>query len=562
MKLTSVVRTFRHIRRYRQILMILLKYGFTEIVDAASHDLIIRFGERFIPHPKSRKKESRSRGERMTSAIDELGPTFIKMGQILSLRPDLIPIDIAYELQKLQDKVSPIPFCEIVKVIRDELKREPEEVFEKIEPEPLAAASIAQVHHGVLKNGQEVVLKVQRPNARTLIDVDLEILTDFARILQKYFRDRITQDPVLIVREFDKSIHRELNFYQEGLNIEHFGRCFKDDKTIFIPKYFSEYSTGRLLVMDYIRGIKASDVKALDDAGLDRSEIAHRATNLSFRQIFEFGFFHADPHPGNIMVLENNVIALLDYGMVGQIDENNIDSIGDIIVGATRKEIPRILRAFSNMGMIDRKTDKQALALDLENFIDNFYGVPLKEIHLSTVISEFAEVLQKYRLRIPPRLSLTGKAIITAEGLARMLCPEFDIMAELKPYIRQILMRRYNFKRKIREGVLFIDDFNDFAREFPEKMRTIMNDAADGKFTIQFEHRNLEQPVREVRYAANRLSSALIIAALIVGSSLLISVSIGPNLFGYPMLGMIGYMLAGILGIKLIWDIIRTKKSD
>jgi len=515
-----------------------------------------------MPRLKTRIAEGQSRGERLTSAVEELGPTFIKMGQILSLRPDLIPVEIAYELQKLQDKVSPIPFSEIEKVVREELKTDPAEIFREIDPEPLAAASIAQVHRAVLKSGEQVVLKVQRPNARAIIDMDIEILTDFAGILSKYLQEKVAQDPVLIVREFDQSIHRELDFFKEGRNIDRFHRCFKDEPTIFIPKFYGEFSSERLLVMDYVDGIKASEIAALDQAGLDRKEIAHRGTNLSFRQIFDFGFFHADPHPGNIMVLENNVIALLDYGMVGQIDDDTIDGIGDILVGVFHREPRRILRAFSRLGITDAKTDNSALSLDVEALIENYLGIPLKDLRFSVVLSEFAGIVQKYRLRIPPHLSLALKAIVTAEGLARTLCPEFDFMAELKPFVNRILMRRYNFMRKAREGMLFLDDFSSLVEEFPDKMRTIMNNAADGKFTIRFEHRNLEQVVREFSRAANRLSSALIIAALILGSSFLIQVSVGPKLLGYPMFGTIGYFLAGILGINLVVDIIRSRKSN
>lgn len=515
-----------------------------------------------MPRLKTRAAEGLSRGERLTKTIEELGPTFIKMGQIFSLRPDLIPVEIAYELQKLQDKVSPIPFSEIEKVLHEELKTDPAEVFREIDPEPIAAASIAQVHRAVLKTGEQVVLKVQRPNARTIIDVDIEILTDFAGILSKYLQEKVAQDPVLIVREFDQSIHRELDFFKEGRNIDRFNRCFKDEPTIFIPKFYSEFSSERLLVMDYVNGIKASDTESLDKAGLDRKEIARRGTNLSLQQIFDFGFFHADPHPGNIVVLENNVIGLLDYGMVGQIDDDTIDGIGDILIGVFNKEPKRILRAFTRLKIMDLKTDNSALLLDVEALVETYLGIPLKDLRFSAVLSEFTEIIQKHRLRIPPHLSLALKAIVTAEGLAQTLYPEFDFMAELKPYIHKILMRRYNFLRKAREGMLFLDDFSGLVEEFPDKMRTIMNNAADGKFTIRFEHRNLEQVVREFSRAANRLSSALIIAALFLGSSFLIQVSTGPKIFGYPMFGTIGYVLAGILGIKLIVDTIRSRKSN
>jgi len=283
MKLTLIPRAWRHLRRYNQVIRILLKYGFDDVVDAASKDLILRFGEKFIPRLKSDKKASRPSAQRLRNAIEELGPTFIKMGQILSMRPDIIPPDIAYEFQKLQDRVAPIPFEEVEKVLDDELKCDPYEIFAEISRESIAAASIAQVHRGKLKDGKDIVLKIQRPGVRAIIDVDIEILGDLARVLGKYFQDKITQDPVAILDEFDKSIHRELDFIQEGRNIARFKLNFDTDPTIFIPQYYPKHSTSNLLVMDYVDGIKASDIEMLEEAGLDRQTIAKRGTRLSFR---------------------------------------------------------------------------------------------------------------------------------------------------------------------------------------------------------------------------------------------------------------------------------------
>ena len=561
MKLTSIPRTWRHLRRYNQVIKILLKYGFDEVVDAASKDLIIRFGEKFIPRLRSKKKLGTSRAERLRKAIEELGPTFIKMGQVLSMRPDVIPPDFAYELQKLQDDVTPIPFEEVEKVVQNELKSDPYEIFTEISKKPLAAASIAQVHRGKLKDGKNIVFKVQRPGTRAVIDVDIEILGDLAHVLSKYFQDKLIQDPIAILNEFDKSIHRELDFIQEGKNISRFKRNFYKDPTVFFPSYYSEYSTSKLLVMDYVDGIKASDINMIEEAGLDRQTIAKRGTRLSFRQIFEFGFFHADPHSGNMMVLPDNVIAPLDYGMVGQIDEETIDHLGDLIVGVTRKDIRRIIRAIEHLGIIDYTVDTNTLKTDITNIIENYYETPLKELQLRFLMNDFFKIVQSYRLTLPPRLSLALKAVLTAEGLGRMLYPDFDIISEMRPYLNKIIMRRYDPRRKFREGVLLFDDISLLVEDFPKKMRTIINKAASGKFAIQFEHRNIERLVSELGKSSNRLSAALIISALIMGSSFIMQASIGPKLFGYPLIGIIGFLLASILGLKLIWDIFRSRKS-
>jgi ubiquinone biosynthesis protein len=561
MEFTIIPRTWRHLRRYNQVIRILLKYGFDDVVDAASKDLILRFGEKFIPRLKSDKKASQPSAQRLRNAIEELGPTFIKMGQILSMHPDIIPPDIAYEFQILQDRVSPIPFEEVEKVLYDELKCDPYEIFAEISRESIAAASIAQVHRGKLKDGKDIVLKIQRPGVRAIIDVDIEILGDLVRVLGKYFQNKISRDPVAILDEFDKSIHRELDFIQEGRNIARFKLNFDTDPTIFIPQYYPEHSTSNLLVMDYVDGIKASNIDMIEKAGLDRQTIAKRGTHLSFRQVFEFGFFHADPHSGNIMVLPENVIAPLDYGMVGQIDEVTIDHLGDLIVGVIRKDIHRIIQAFEHLGIVDYTVDIDALKIDIADIIGKYYGVSLKGLEIRILMDEFFKLIQSYHLVLPPRLSLALKALLTAEGLGRLVYPDFDAVSELRPYLRKIIMRRYDPGRKFKEGLILIEDLALLAEELPKKTRIIINKAASGKFAIQFEHRNLEHLVDELGKSSNRLSAALIISALIIGSSFVIQAAIAPKIFGYPLIGVVGFLLASILGLKLIWDMFRNRKS-
>ncbi len=560
MKITSIPRTWRHLKRYNQILSIFLKYGFTDLVDTARSSLVRRFGEKFFPRAVRQKGAELSRAERIRLAIEEAGPTFVKLGQILSMRPDILPPDISYELQKLHDQVAPLPYKAIKKVLKEELNAPPEEVFSHISEKPLAAASIAQVHRAELKSGAQVVLKVQRPKAKETIDVDVEILKDLTNILRKYFQDKLAQDPVRIVAEFDQSIHRELDFIREGRNIVRFKNNFSDDERLFVPQYFQKFSTDKLLVMGHVKGIKASQTEKLDKAGIDREAVARNGTALSFREIFEFGFFHADPHPGNIMVLKNNVIALLDFGMVGQIDDDTIDHFGEIIIGITQKDADRIIHAFDELNITNPNTDNKALRNDINGLIDYFHGVSIKKLRLKAILNELFAIIQKYRLTFPPSLSLTLKALITVDGLARVLYPEFDVMGQLQPFIHKITMRRYDPRRRWREMQLFLEDMINLAEDFPKKVRTILTNAANNRFVIQFEHHKLENLIAALNRATNRLSSALIIAALIVGSSLVIQLSVGPTLFGYPMIGLIGYLLACIFGLKLLWDMFRTRK--
>ena len=559
MRRFSISRTWRHLKRYNQVLSVLIKYGFSDIVDAARKDLIARFGEKFIPRGRRNQFSGLSHAERIRRALEELGPTFVKIGQVLSLRPDIIPAEIAAELAKLQDEVSPLPYDVIANVIQTELGAEPDTIFQDIQSEPLAAASLAQVHKGVLISGEPVAIKVQRPEAESLINTDIEILYDLASILQNFFLENFAIDILAFLREFDRSIHQELDFALEGRNLRRFRKFFAGDETIFIPNYFAEYSTSKLLVMELVEGIKATEVEKLEAAGIDLQVIAQRGVEASFRQVFEFGFFHADPHPGNIMILPGNIIAPIDFGMVGQIDEDTIDNLGHVVVGVLHKDITRTLRSLEDLTGADLSAVAHDLRFDLMTFINNYSELPLKDLQLSLLMDDFFGVVRKYHLRIPSHLALMLKALVTVEGLARILWPNFDVLEALKPYLRKITLRRYDLRRIMRNGTLVLDDFADLVTDLPGRLQAIFKKAAEGNFAIQFQHRNLEHLIDEFRKAANQLSLALILAALVVGSSLVILTMAGPKLFGYSLIGLLGYVAALLIGLRMLWNHFRKK---
>lgn len=561
MRLSSIPRTWRHMRRYRQIVSILLKYGFDDIVGVIRQDLVMRFGSKIVPRLKVKTDVSMSRPERLRYAAEELGPAFVKLGQILSMRPDLVPPDIATEFQKLQDEVTPCSYEEILTVIREELKQEPEMVFAEICDQPLAAASIAQVYRATLPTGQRVVLKVQRPGIRDVIDVDLEIISDLAQILARHSPNTIMYDPVGIVTEFDRSIHRELDFLSEARNIQRFGRLCADDTTVFIPTAYLELSSPRLLVMDFVDGVKVSRLDEISKMNLDQTIIAKRGANLILKQIFEFGFFHADPHPGNIMVIEDNVIAPLDYGMVGHLDQHTIDGLGDVLIGIVKKDVRRILKSFDSLEMSRAVESRDALQMDLSDFINRYYEVPLQQLQVSSLLGEIFEIARLHHLVVPSNMSLMLKALVTVEGLGRKLYPEFDMVSEVRPYINRITMKRYDPRRKFRELISILDDFSDLAEELPQGIRDIMRKTSRGELKVQFEHRNLDNIAKKYTQSSNRTSSALIIAALIIGSSLVMQVPLSPSFFGFPLLGVIGYILASMFGIMLLWDIFRSRRQ-
>jgi len=560
MRLASIPHGWRHMRRYRQILGILLKYGFGDVVDVTRKDLISRFGDKIIPLFGKHVDSSMSRAERLRYAAEELGPTFVKLAQILSMRPDLVPPDVATELQKLQDEVSPFSYEEVRNIIKEELKQELETAFSDIDEQPLAAASIAQVHRATLHDGRRVIIKIQRPDIQDVIDIDLEILSDLAKVLKRHSLNTVVSDPVAVIAEFDRSIHRELDFLSEGRNIHRFGLMFADDPTVLIPSFYPELSSSRVMVMDFVDGIKASQLEVLEREGLDRTVIAERGAQWILKQVFQHGFFHADPHPGNILVLEDNVIAPLDYGMVGSLDESTIEALGSVLAGIIHKDTNRILRAFDALGIIHDVANRIALRSDINGFVSQYYEVPLQELQVSGLLKELFEIFRAHQMTLPSNLSLMLKALVTVEGLGRLLHPDFDMVSEVRPYVSRLMYRRYDPRRRFRDFLNVFDDFSSLAEELPQGVRDTLRKINAGELHIQFEHRNLEKLTREFNQSSSRISSAVIIAALIIGSSLVMQVPVGPNFLGFPLLGVLGYLVASVLGLILLWNIFRSKR--
>ena len=559
MRLYPIPRNWRHMRRYRQILGILLKYGFGDVVDVTRKDLISRFGDKIVPLFGKHVDSSMSRAERLRYAAEELGPTFVKLAQILSMRPDLVPPDVAAELQKLQDEVSPFSYEDVRNIIKEELKQELETAFSHIDEQPLAAASIAQVHRATLHDGKQIIIKIQRPDIQKVIDVDLEILSDLVKVLKRHSLNTVVSDPVAVIAEFDRSIHRELDFLSEGRNIHRFGQMFADDPTVLVPSFYPDLSSSRVLVMDFVDGIKASNLEDLERKGLDRTVIAERGAQLILKQIFQYGFFHADPHPGNILVLEGNVIAPLDYGMVGNLDDSTIEALGSVLAGIIHKDTNRILRAFDALGITHDVANRIALRSDINGFISQYYEVPLQKLQVGDLLREVFEIFRAHQMTLPSNLSLMLKALVTVEGLGRLLYPDFDMVSEVRPYVGQLMYRRYDPRRRFRDLLNLFDDFSNLVEELPQSIRNTFRKVNAGELRIQFEHRNLEKLTKELNQSSNRISSAVIIAALIIGSSLVMQVPSGPSFFGFPLVGVIGYLIASILGLILLWNIFRSK---
>ena len=549
-KMGFIPRTYRNLDRYRQILTILFKYGFDSMLNRLNLGSYFESGLQMISRNRRERVEGLTDYERLRMACEELGPTFIKMGQILSTRSDLIPDDLVRELTKLQDNVPPFPFLQVREIVEQELRAPLNVLFAHFDETPLAAASIGQVHRARLITGEEVIIKIQRPGIRKVIEVDLEILFHLATLMEKNIEEAEIYRPTKIVDEFARSIEKEINYKIEAQHAERFARQFAGNESIYIPRIFNQTTTGRILTMEYVDGIKASDIHLLEEAGLDRKLIAARGADITFEQIFKHGFFHADPHPGNICILPGNVICYLDFGMMGYIDKRSMETFADIIIGYVRRDEAAIADAVMRIVEWDDPPDRRALESDIATFVDLYLYQPLKDMHMGDILQEFLDLFARHRLRLPPDIFFMIKAMTEVEGLGLMLDPDFNMVEKVEPFIKDLQMARIH-PRKLMGDFLAS---STMLKGVPFELYDLLKQFKSGKVKIGIDHQGLEPLIFGVERSSNRISFALIIAALIIGSSLIMMARPGPSLFGLPLLGLLGYSFAGFLGIwLLVW---------
>ena len=560
MQVGRLTRTYQNIKRYRQILTVLLRYGFDDVLGRLKIDYYIQLGKKILPKFKAHELETITTAERLRLALEELGPTFVKLGQMLSVRPDLVPESFINEFRKLQDEVPPFSAEQARGVIEAQLGQPVGQLFISFDEVPLAAASIAQVHRAVIKDGEQVVVKIQRPNIRIVIETDLNILFDLTALIERHIPESELYNPTAIAQEFARTIRRELDFIREGRNIDRFRRNFKDDDTVFVPKVYWELTTERVLTMEFIDGIKISELDKLEKAGLDRKIIAYNGAQGILKQVFDHGFFHADPHPGNIFVLQNNVIAPLDYGMMGSLDEELMEAAGNLLTGIVKKDVNKIIRVFIDIGIMENTLDVRGLKLDLTDFLDRYYQIPLSQLDVGKIINEGAEIIRKHRIKLPADLTLMAKALVTEEGVGRILDPDFDMITMAKPYVEKLMVRKLDPRRHLKDFASTLDDFSRLFKILPSEFRAIITKIKKGELNIKFEHQGLEHLIMEMDKASNRLSFSMIIASLVIGSSLIVQVDKGPHIFGFPVFGILGYLIAAILGLWLVIAIIRSGK--
>lgn len=554
-----VHRNIRTIRRYRTILGVLIKYGFGHFVEQLNIDYYLELGKRIVTFNKLPKELERfSQPQRLRLAMEELGPTFIKLGQLLSTRPDVLGKEYIHEFSKLQDKVPPVSIGAINDQIQRELGYPTEELFADFFIDPLAAASIAQVHRGKLRSGEDVVFKVRRPGIVEIVETDIDVLMGLAYLIEQHVPAIALYKPVELVKEFRRNIMREMDFSREGRTIDRFTLNFADNRNVYTPKVFWDYTGNSVLTMEYVEGIKISEVEKLSAQGYELKEIARSGSDIFLKQVLDFGLFHADPHPGNVFILPDQVICMLDYGMVGRLGQDLKDQLIDLLQALLDKDVERIISQLLYSGELTDISDIKDLRRDLHDFIEDYYDIVLQDIKVGKLLSEFIEILTHHHIHFPADFMLLAKALVIMEGVGRQLDPKFNMISYMRPYVNKLVLERFSPKNIAAQSSRIALAYASLAKNLPHDIKNFLNRLNRNQFKIDLEHRGLEKLVTDLDRSSNRVSFAVVIGSLIVGSSLVMQINKGPMIFGFPLLGLLGYSIAALLGLWLAVGILRS----
>jgi ubiquinone biosynthesis protein len=539
---------------------VLAKYGFGEVAGAFRSRLSLRFGEKTGPLQVKPVVTTSSRPARVRLALEELGPTFIKLGQLLSTRPDLLPPEYIKELERLQDQVAPEPIDKIMAQLQRELGGRIENIFDSFDEKPIAAGSIAQIHRAVTHDGLHVAVKVRRPGIVDTIRAECEILQDLAGVLQSTLFEHETIELEDMVAEFTEAISKETDLANERRNQLRFLKLFADDSTVHIPKVYEDYCTAGVLTMEYIDGIKPTNKQAIAERGLDCRTLAHRGAQFVLKQMFEFGFFHTDPHPGNFFLLPDNVLAPIDFGQVARLSVQDRRLFNEIVLSIVDRDAAYIIRCFERDNMFADKTDIHKLTTDIEQLIDNYHDFRLKDVPFGMIAMQTFDLFRNNHVHPPAQFILMLKSMMTIESLATSLDPEFRLIEALKPYAQKSGFRDLEPKQVLRNIRRAVQDAGDLASRLPEDINAVLTKFRQGKLQVRVQHEHLENLTKTLDKSSNRVSFALIIAALLVASSLLVAQEgMVLGLLSFQTMGVLGYIIAAIIGIWLVISIIRSR---
>ena len=558
-----------HAGRYGEILSILLKYGFSEFVKRAGLIGKFQFLTSLIPEKEHVKITQFNIWEKVRFVLEELGPTFIKFGQIASNRRDMFPNELVDELEKLQDAVPPFPFHEVKNIIQEDFGKPLEEVFQSFSKTPTASASIAQVHRAVLYSGEAVAVKVRRPNIENIITADIDIMYRLASIIERYGSEFPTLSPTELVEEFEKQIWKEVDLYHELLNIKKFKDTIRKNKYIYAPGIYKEYSTKRVLTLEFIEGRKLGEVIRDNSGAYDKALIADRGADVLLKQIFIDGFFHADPHPGNMMVLPGDRLCFLDFGMMGSIPRNQQNAINSMLLGMVRRDSLMITGAVMKLTDARLHVKQDVLEQAIYEYMDEYLELPLEDIDFSQSVNDLIELIVQFHIKVPTNLTLVAKTLMIIEGVGRAMNPQFKTIEKIEAFSAELFLKKFNPERMGNEFLVSMEEYGDLIRNLPVHINYLFNQAREHKLRFPIEHQGLD-PVREtIDKVGSRLVFGFVLSALLISSALIVQAGVGPEWRGMSIFGVIGFALGGVMGgillissvIRFIWWRIKKIKS-
>lgn len=551
MKIASSV---RNVDRMRHITEIAVKHGFGYFLERHNiRNLLPRVRKRPPARPAG------SRGEHIRKMLEELGPTFIKFGQLLSTRPDVIPGDILVELRKLQDEVSAFPTQKAHETIEAELKLTVEQLFLELDDEPVAAASIGQVHRAVLPNGDPVIVKVQRPDAEAQVQADIELLYQLAHLLQDHTRQELFLDPVGLVDQFARGIRSELDYRIEARNAERFGQLFQDDPDVAIPKVYWQYTTSRVLTLEWLDGTQLVDVEleAMDMAG--RKALATVIAEAWLKQIFIFGFFHGDPHPANILVRDDGTIGLVDFGMAGRLLAEERQNIINLFMDVMQERLENVPKRLAALGVSYPPEKEKDFVVEIRDLFAKYFGARLEELDPVGVFRDIFGAIYRLKLKLPAQFLMLDKTIATLEGIGAQVYPAFNVLEVARPYAREFMRERYSPRNIAERGSRDMENLVGVLRDYPFQLHEALDLVRKGDVKINFVHRNLEDVMHRFTILTNRLVIAIVLSSLILGSSIIgLFAEGGPRLMGISVFALAGFMVSGLFGLWLVGGILRS----
>lgn len=550
----------RDLGRLHDIASILIRYGFSDMVRRLGMANALERAGKVLHWKEVGELTQLTPPARVRRAMEEMGTTFIKLGQIFATRMDLFSPEWIAEFGKLQDDAPSVPFAQIKQQLQEDLGTLSEDVFAELMSKPLAAASIAQVHRARLQNGDEVIVKVRRPGIRPVVEADLRLLRRLAKTIEADFPEMRRFKPREVVRQFTLSLRRELDLAAECRNAERIAGNFSEHLEIVIPKVYWAWTGERVNVQEAINGIPGRDLEAIDQAGLDRKILAQRGAQAVLKMILEDGFFHADPHQGNVFYLPENRIAIIDFGMVGRLSTDRRSQIVDLLHGLVERESDSVVEVLLDWTG-NAEINRESLKLEIDGLVDQYHGVPLKELIISTMLSDLTTLLRDYHLTLPPDLTLLTKSLISLEGMGRQLDPEFDLVTEFSPFLNRALLARYAPDVLAKKGWQLVAGGLDILTGLPQDLRHLLRSARSGRLQVHVDVTRLQHFGNQLDRAASRLTMGVVVAALIIGSSIVMTVEHGPELLGLPLFGLLGFIGAAIAGIWLLISIRRSRRN-